>query len=272
MKGIITITTDFGRSDPYVAAMKGRILSALPTCQMVDVTHEVSPGDILRGALAVRDVAPYFPEGTVHLVVVDPGVGTDRRAMIMEHRGTVAVGPDNGVLSLLWEGERDEATFFEIDQAAVASWPVSNTFHGRDLFAPAAALLAAGTPPDRIGERFDDPVELELPRPEVVGAKVVGEVLYSDRFGNLVTNVRRDMLPGPPKALVVRIRGRAIPGLSRTYAQSGPGPIALLGSTGFLEVAMPGGSAARELGAGFGDRVEVSVDASAFRGSGGGEG
>lgn len=258
MSKIVTLTTDFGRSDSYVAAMKGRILSLLGDVHLVDVTHEVPLGNVMRGALVVRDIAPYYPQGTVHLVVVDPGVGTERRPLIVRTGWLFGVGPDNGVLSLLWEGER-RPSFFEIDEQAVAQGPVSSTFHGRDLFAPAAALLAQGVQPEQIGRPLADAVELELPRPRREGQSVVGEVLYHDRFGNLVTNIRRDHLPGDPQDLLVELAGQTILGLVRTYVQGGAGPVALLGSTGLLEVAVRDGSAYQELRADFGTPVRLSV-------------
>ncbi|MBM4321890.1 MAG: SAM-dependent chlorinase/fluorinase [Deltaproteobacteria bacterium] len=206
----------------------------------------------------MRDIVPYFPRGAIHLVVVDPGVGTERRPMILRTGWLMAVGPDNGVLSLLWEGDR-QASFFQIDEAAVARGPVSSTFHGRDLFAPAAALLATGVKPEELGDPLPDPVELELPLPVREQDVLLGEVLYHDRFGNLVTNIRRDHLPGDPQDLLVEIGGRTTRGLVRTYAHGGAGLIALIGSTGLLEIAVRKGSAYETLRADFGTKVRVSV-------------
>ena len=256
---IITLTTDFGHYDAYVAAMKGRLLSLCPTVQLVDITHEVPQGNIMRGALVVRDVAPYFPRGAVHLVVIDPGVGTERRGLILENDWLKAVGPDNGVLSLLWEGGV-ASRFYEIDEETVAHGSVSSTFHGRDVFAPAAALLASGVPARDLGHPLVDPVVLELPAPSRELGGLQGEVLYHDTFGNLVTNIRRDQLPGPADHLMVEVGGHRIYGLVRTYMQAGgAAPVALIGSTGLLEIAIPGGSAYEALGVGFGARVGLQV-------------
>ncbi len=257
MSGIVTLTTDFGTRDPYVAAMKGQILSMMPSCTLVDVTHDVPLGNILRGALAVRDVAEYFPPGTVHLVVVDPGVGTARRGMVLDAGGFFAVGPDNGVLSLLWEGRRD-ASFREIEAARVAPRPVADTFHGRDIFAPTAASLASGIPARRVGPAFSDPVRLELPRPSLDSDGAVrGQVLYHDSYGNLITNIRRDHLPAAGPELLVEVGERLIHGLVRSYAAGPRGLVALVGSTGLLEVALRDGSAHEHLGVGFGAPVRV---------------
>jgi len=258
MGAVITLTTDFGTSDAYVAAMKGRILGLAPGCRLVDITHHVPPGNVMRGALAVRDAALYFPEGTIHLVVVDPGVGTARRAMAVQTERLAAVGPDNGVLSLLWS-RSERARLVELDPAAVAPGPVSATFHGRDLFAPAAALLAAGLAIQRLGPPLSDPLRMQLPEPRWAsgGACLVGEVLYADRFGNLITNIRADQLPGLPEDLIVEIGDRQLHGLVRSYGQGRSGLVALLGSTGLLEVAVRDGSAKAALGVGYGARVKV---------------
>jgi len=258
MSAIVTLTTDFGISDSYLAAMKGRLLSLVPDLRLVDVSHTIPLGNILRGALAVRDVVPYFPPGTVHLVVIDPGVGSSRRPLLVRTPSWQAVGPDNGVLSLLWEGGAD-VRFFELQRDAVARGPVSNTFHGRDLFAPAAALLAAGRPAEELGLPLADPVRLELPAPVVAELSVVGEVLYHDSFGNLVTNIREDQLPGEPAGLLVEVAGRVVRGLAQNYTQHQGGLLALIGSTGLLEIAQPGGSAHQALGGDFGTRVRVTA-------------
>lgn len=268
MSAVITLTTDFGTADAYVASMKGRILCLAPACRLVDVTHQIPPGDILRAGLAVRDAAACFPDHTIHLVVVDPGVGTTRRAIVARGARFASVGPDNGVLSLLW-GADQGTRWYEIDPSAVATGPVSRTFHGRDLFAPAAALLALGLQPGKVGTRMDDPVRLELPSPrrEPGRRAVEGEVLYADRFGNLVTNLSEEHLPGLPETTTVEIGGARVHGVVRTYGQGSGGLIALFGSTGLLEVAVRDGSAQATLGVGYGAAVRV-VDEGTHGGSG----
>jgi S-adenosyl-L-methionine hydrolase (adenosine-forming) len=191
---LITLTTDFGTTDPYVGIMKGVIAGRAPDARVVDVTHGIPAQDVLAGALVLRHAAPYFPPGTVHVVVVDPGVGTARRALCVETAGAVLVGPDNGVLSLAAGGavrrivHLTDRRFFLPDPSA--------TFHGRDVFAPVAAALATGTAPAALGTEVPDMIRLDVPAPSPGPRGIHGQVLYVDGFGNLVTNVPHDRLPG----------------------------------------------------------------------------
>ncbi|PYM36464.1 MAG: hypothetical protein DME17_10090, partial [Candidatus Rokuibacteriota bacterium] len=187
MRGIITLTTDFGRRDPWVGAMKGVILAVTRDVDLVDLTHEIAPHDVLEGALALEAAAPFFPAGTVHLAVVDPGVGGARRALVVARDEQRFVGPDNGLFTpfLLTAGWRA----FELSASEFRLPVASRTFHGRDVFAPAAAHLALGIPPERFGVAVTDPVRLPWPASRAVADGVAGEVVHVDWFGNLVTSI-----------------------------------------------------------------------------------
>jgi len=243
----ITLTTDFGGADAYVAAMKGVLLTRCPTARIVDLSHGIEPGDLLGAALVVEDARPYFPKGTVHVVVVDPGVGTDRRAIVAKSSGQWFVGPDNGVL---WPA------IFADPKSEVRSIPIpasaSATFHGRDVFAPAAAAIAAGK---RVaGRRIDEPVRLDGFFCDRHGSRIEGQVLRVDRFGNLVTNIRQadlDMaFEGVPfETLDLRVGSTRIDETARSYGLARPGvPFALIGSGGRVEISVRDGSAATMLG------------------------
>lgn len=252
--GIVTLTTDFGTRSSYVGSLKGALLSVDPRLTLVDLSHEVPPYDIAAGALLLEAAVPAFPAGVVHLAVVDPGVGGARRPLVVGQGGRWFVGPDNGLFTAFLG---PDALAWEID-AALAPGPLSATFHGRDLFAPLAARLAAGRPPRPLGRAVDDPVRLDWPAPRRVAGALAGVVVHVDDFGNLVTNVRVADLAELGAAPVVEIAGRSLPGLARTYAERAPGDcLALIGSGGRLEVAVARGSAARELGLGVGAPFRV---------------
>lgn len=229
---VIALLTDFGTSDPHVGIMKGVIAGIAPAVPIVDITHGVPPQSVLVAALHLDSAWRYFPNGTVFVVVVDPGVGTARRPVVATVQGRHFVGPDNGVFSLL-----PNPTFRRID----ADWGLpnpSNTFHGRDVFSPVAARLARGAAVDAVGPVIRDPVRIAVPEPE--GA--LGQVLYIDHYGNAITN-----LPGDWRGCV-HVFGRVVP-VKRTYAEvPRGGVVALTGSTGRLEIAVRDGSAAASLG------------------------
>ena len=251
MRAIITLTTDFGTRDPFVGIMKGVILAIHPTVHLVDLTHEIALHDILEGALALEAAAPFFPPGTVHLAVVDPGVGTERRALALAAGGWQFVGPDNGLFTFLLAEPGWSAV--SLENPAYALPVISRTFHGRDRFAPAAAHLSRGVPFDSLGPPITDPARIRWPAARREGEWLVGEVIHVDRFGNLVTSVRAEEveLLGPPDAVSVEVAGRRIPGLSRSYADCAPGePGAIVGSSGRLEIFL------REAGA----RAALSVE------------
>jgi len=265
---IITLTTDFGVRDPYVAEMKGAILgiarAAGATVQLVDVTHEVARHDVVEGALALEAAAPFFPRGTVHVAVIDPGVGTARRGIAVAARDQVFIGPDNGVFTPFLSGRDWRA--FELAVTAYRLPAVSRTFHGRDLFAPAAAHVAVGVDVARLGPALTDPVRLAWDRSRERAGTIEGAVIHVDRFGNLVTSLFADALrPGS----VVRVAGRTIPVVG-TYGDLPRGGLgALAGSSGRLEIAVREGSAAAVLRARRGTRVIVSRTSSSRTSSSG---
>jgi hypothetical protein len=253
---LITLTTDFGTRDPYVAAMKGVIASRLPGAVILDLSHEIGPQDVPEAALFVAGSAPWFPEGTVHAIVVDPGVGTERKPLAARIGASFYVAPDNGVLSLVAD-QQDGLEAFEIVHPGCRLDTVSTTFHGRDLFAPTAAALAAGMALTEVGPPIDAPVRLDWPEPALEKGRLDGEVVHVDRFGNAITNLRRADLPGDVD-LTVQAQGRSPLPLQSTYGQCAPGALlSLVGSSGYIEIAVNGGSAARELGIGRGARVTV---------------
>jgi S-adenosylmethionine hydrolase len=258
--GIVTLTTDFGLRDAYVAEMKGVMLgiahAARQPLQLVDVTHDVERHDITEGALALEAAVPFFPAGTVHLAVVDPGVGTTRRGVVVAAGGHLLVGPDNGLFTPFLDGDGWRA--FEVVEADYRLPIVSRTFHGRDLFAPAAAHLATGVDPARLGPAIDDPVRLAWPQVREVAGAVAGAVVHTDRFGNLITSIHARSIAPLDDDVVIRVGGRDVP-LVGTYADLPVGrPGALVGSGGRLEIAVREGSAAAVLRARRGTAVVVS--------------
>ena len=257
---VITLTTDFGTRDTYVAEMKGVILSITRDVHLVDITHEIAPQDVLEGALTLQAASPRFPASTIHVAVVDPGVGTARRALAVAAADQLFVGPDNGLFTPFLGDRRWRA--FELVAPEFRERAVSHTFHGRDIFAPAAAHLARGIEPARLGPPVTDPVRLDWPEPRVSEGRVAGAVLHVDRFGNLVTSIRADAIGPLGPGVAVRVAGKSVP-LVRTYGDLRPGnPGALFGSTDRLEIAVNAGSAARALRAGRGTPVVVSLTSS----------
>jgi S-adenosyl-L-methionine hydrolase (adenosine-forming) len=241
---LFTLTTDFGAGSGYPAQMKGVLLAALPDARIVDVSHDVPRHDVLAGALLLEACVPWFPRGAVHVAVVDPGVGTSRRALCaVDPEGRRFVGPDNGLLtSFLGPGARAWA----LAPGGALPPPRSATFHGRDLFAPAAALLARGEDPASLGAPVADPVRLAWPQADVRGGEVRGETLAADPFGNLVTSVREGDIGG--EVARAEVDGRAARWV-RTFGDGAPGELlVLVGSGGRVEVAVREGSAAVFLG------------------------
>ncbi len=273
MGGIITLATDFGLTDGYVAAMKGVILGINPEAKLVDICHNIKPQNIAQAAFVLSTAYPFFPQKTVHLVVVDPGVGTERRAIILRTSLADFVAPDNGVLSYVMpeSSAKPVADSFTPQQEelepgleAVAItkpqfWrtPVSPTFHGRDIFAPVAALLSLGFPPIEFGEAITSLVMLPRPQPyQRPDGSVVGDVLHIDNFGNLITNIKNSDLPKTKQPITIAVGNQIILGLSRTYSE-GKGLLALIGSSGYLEVSLRGGSASAFLEAEIGSEVRL---------------
>jgi len=270
MASIISLTTDFGLSDPYVAAVKGSILTLNPDATIVDISHGIPPQDLERGAFVLACALPYFPAGSIHIAVVDPGVGSERLALAVSTPAGVFIGPDNGILSPAFPDTARDAVegrgavavslpagirAFALSDSRFHRVPVSPTFHTRDIFAPVAARVSLGVPPSELGPEVKEVTALPPFRAEVGDDGAVrGRVIHLDRFGNLITTVRADQLRSPD--VEVEIAGRVIAGLTRTYADSAR-LTALVGSCGFLEIAFSGGSAETELGAQAGDAVVV---------------
>ena len=269
---IVTLTTDFGTEDAYVPAMKGTMLSIAPRARLVDVTHQIDPQDVMESAFVLQAAQPFFPDGTVHLLVVDPGVGTERRAVALRHDDHWYVGPDNGVFPLVLDGETPEA-IVELDNPdAWRTGTPSSTFHGRDIFSPAAAHLAAGRSLDALGSPIDTLESLHWAEPTTSGGTVQGWVVHIDHFGNCITNIRRPTL-GQALTLDAAVEPTQLPPMEAyvgntiletvgtTYGDvAEEEPLLLFGSTGYLEVSVNGGNAAERLDIRKGDSIKLSFE------------
>ena len=281
----IVLTTDFGNSDAYVGVMKGVILGINPAATIIDLTHDIGPQDLRQGAFVLGTNHSYFPPGTIHVSVVDPGVGTDRKPVILETPAARFIAPDNGLLSQVLmeyvdkdsQGSEFQGIFplpahlrcWELSNPRYQRHPVSNTFHGRDIFAPAAGHISSGVSPQELGPAVTALAYRPLPRPSLTGNTVIGEVIYADRFGNLITNIAKPGLGGlgvGEGPVAVEIGPRRIFGLSRTFHDVDPESrsqadglplVALFGSNGHLEVAVRDGNAAESLGIGIGEEVRL---------------
>lgn len=257
---IITLTTDFGAASPYVAQMKGVILSRNPDATVVDVTHAVPPQDVRQGARVLEEVCPHFPAGSVHVAVVDPGVGTPRRIVCASMAARFYVAPDNGLLSRLARRTRPSLVVSATNEKFWRE-EVSRTFHGRDIMAPLAAALTQGVDPAEFGPAVDDLVELAWPEVEIGERSLRAEVVSVDSFGNLITDVTAAQLHGAAGDAPLRIEcgGRPTSGLVRSYAEAAGGSlVALIGSSGRLEIAVVNGDAGRELGVEPGEQVLIT--------------
>ena len=281
----IVLTTDFGTSDAFVGVMKGVILGINPRAVIVDLTHEIAPQNLRQGAFVLGANHSYFPIGAIHVAVVDPGVGTDRRPIVLETPEAKFVAPDNGLLSQILKAHLpahspesanpgravlpEDLRAYELTDSRYRLPDVSNTFHGRDIFSPAAAHLSLGVQCEEMGPRLWDLVYEPLPEPELQGHILHGEVIYIDRFGNLITNVEVGLLRKEPlnrQTPRVLVEEREIGGISRTFHDPASGDpaqpdgltlVALFGSNGFLEIAVTDGNASASLGAGVGTGVRV---------------
>ena len=265
---VIALLTDFGVRDTYVGELKGAVLSINPSATIVDITHNVPHQDVRVGAYLLGNAVAAFPAGTVFVAVVDPGVGSERRPVLLETPQGAFVAPDNGLLTLVaWLGDHHpppSTSGLAPLSSGVKAWhltnpaywrsSVSNTFHGRDVFAPVAAHYAAGVPAAEMGSPVTELWRLPFPQPMLHEGVVTGEVIHVDRYGNLVTNIPAPMLP--PEALV-EIAGHRIKALSRHYDTARP-LVAMLGSHDTLEIARPGGSASQALGVGQGEQVRIT--------------
>jgi S-adenosylmethionine hydrolase len=254
--GIVTLTTDFGYVGPYIAAMKGVLLGLAPGVTIVDVCHSIAPQNILEGAFVLEGIVKAFPAGTVHLAVVDPGVGTARRLLAIKAAGQWFVLPDNGLITGV-AGLCGIEAAWEVANPRLARGEVSYTFHGRDVIAPAAAHLLGGGDPAELGRATEKFVTLRNFEPTAAERGWIGEVIFRDGFGNLITNLGEDHLAARPSAdWIIEVGGRRVEGIDRTYGEGTSGSlIALLGCTGWVEVAVVDGDAGRLLSAGPGTTV-----------------
>jgi S-adenosylmethionine hydrolase len=254
---IITLTTDFGQTDHYVAQMKGVILGVTPTASLVDVTHEIPPQNVRRAAYLIAELAEAFPAGSVHVAVVDPGVGSDRSLLAVRAEGQFYIAPDNGLLSLVLEQRRVDETVV-IENERYRRPKVTATFHGRDIMAPAAAHLASGVAISELGPQLDRPaVRLLNLLPEISESRIDASVAWIDRFGNIITNVGADLVrEWDSRSVCVSFGDRCISQLRNYYAEVPVGePLLLVGSSGRVEIGINGGSAAALFGVRAGDRL-----------------
>lgn len=256
---IITLTTDYGTDDHLVGTLKGVILKINPEVTIVDITHHVTPFDLLDGALAIGAAYAYFPPKTIHVVIVDPGVGTERRPLLVSGQNQYFIAPDNGVLSLIYDREQSNMVVRHANAEHYFLQPLSKTFHGRDVFAPVAAWLSKGWQTASMGDEIQDYKRLAIPKPKPSEAGVKGLVLKIDPFGNLVTNFRAEDLSSEAQnggGLKMQVGTHAVNQLVDTFAHGKAGePVAYIGSSGYLEIAINKGNAARTLSVGRGAAV-----------------
>lgn len=244
---LVTLTTDFGAGDYYVGAMKGVILRIVPEAQLIDISHQIPPQDILAAAFVLRHAAREFPPDTVHLAVVDPGVGSQRRPLALRADNQLWVGPDNGLFSFVLD--QSASQIHHINRDDLCAPHQSNTFHGRDIFAPIAAHLCGGLNLAEVGPPISDPICLTETIAHKTSEQIKGQIIHIDHFGNLVTNIAATDIKPWGHALHIRLGAHTLVGLSPTYAAVEPGaPLALIGSANLLEISVNGGSAALQLG------------------------
>jgi S-adenosylmethionine hydrolase len=258
---IITLLTDFGLKDPYVASMKGVILSINPQCTLVDITHQVSPYDIKEGAFILAQAYSTFPKGTIHLSVVDPGVGSPRKPILFVTKNYFFIGPDNGLFTFALKREKLKKVI-ALGKMEFFLPEVSPTFHGRDLFAPVAAHLSFGIAPESFGRVIKSWNEISFPEPVLRQEKLIGEVVHIDTFGNLVCNIDyKNLLKfSKSRPFVIKIGKRTMRGLKKGYWEGRKDePMALIGSGGFLEISVREGNAQRLLKAKKGDPIKISL-------------
>lgn len=254
MDPLITLTTDFGYSDHYVGAIKGVILSINPNAKIIDIAHDIPAQDVRACAYIVKNFYKYFPKGTIHMVVVDPGVGSERAALILKRKECTFVAPDNGVLTFVAEG----ASIYRIEEEKFFLKPLSSTFHARDIFAPVCAYLSLGKRPKDFGPKIKECKILQIKEPLKKDGVIEGEVVYIDRFGNLITNIEGESLP---RNALIKIKNTQIHGISKCYSDAPIGALlAVIGSGGMLEISVNSANASFLLGCGKGEKVFVLVD------------
>lgn len=256
--GLITLTTDFGYRDPFVGIMKGVILAINPSVRIVDLNHGLPPQDLLAAAFSLDASVRFFPKGTIHLGVVDPGVGSERRPLMIASEGHFFIGPDNGIFTLALE-DREIDQIVELSSDKYHLKPTSSTFHGRDIFAPAAAHLSLGTSPEKLGKPVKEIKRLPWPQVIRTDQLIQGEIVYIDGFGNLITNVHEHDLRGlQSEHFTVSLGPLAVQGLAPSYTSGGEGGYAaLINSWGLLEISLFKGNAHLRTGAKIGDRVHI---------------
>lgn len=255
---MITLLTDFGNRDGFVGIMKGVILNISPSARVVDLSHEIEPQNLSEAAFVLRNSFKFFPEGTVHVVVVDPGVGSGRRIVCVSAAGHLFLAPDNGVLKFIF-ADHPDAGVWEVTNKDYFLPEVSQTFHGRDIFSPVAAYLAKGLECRKLGARIRDYIKGELPKFEATKDRIVGEVIYHDRFGNIISNIPR-IRAEKEHAVTIQLKNHKIQGLAKSYASGKiDAPIALIGSSGFLEIAVNLGNARQSLNSKVGDEIVVDL-------------
>lgn len=259
-RSIVTLTTDFGLADHFTGVLKGVILGICPQAQIVDISHQISPFEITEAAFVVSEAYRHFPKKTVHLVVVDPGVGSARRPILMEAAGQYFVAPDNGVLAMIYGREKHRVRAITAER--YFRKPVSQTFHGRDIFAPVAAHLAKGVAASRFGRLVSDYLRLAFEKPQRTGKRYwTGTVLKIDRFGNLISNYHVDDFPDiGARTFELAAGPHRIQRLARSYAECAPGePFLIVGSSGYYEVSVNQGHAAKLLGFGVGAPLDLTL-------------
>jgi S-adenosylmethionine hydrolase len=257
---IITLLTDFGLKDGFSGVMRGVILGITPAVQVVDITHDISPQNVLEGSLVLARSAPYFPAGTIHVAVVDPGVGTARRPLAAQIGGQYFIGPDNGLFTGVIENAEGRSlpmAFYHLDKPTYWLAEVSRSFHGRDIFSPVAAHLAGGVKLEEMGTLIHDPARIMVPQPEPTADGWAGQVLAVDHFGNLLTNLTPAQLRDG-KDVSINIGDNRIDGLVHTFGERESGAVvAMIDSSGSLEIAVVNGNAAEQLKAGVGSSVSL---------------
>jgi S-adenosyl-L-methionine hydrolase (adenosine-forming) len=256
---LITLTTDFGYRDSFVGVMKGVILGINAAARIIDLTHDIPPQDIRCAALMLRHAVPYFPDGTIHIAVGDPGVGSERRPLLIQSENRYLIGPDNGVLSLAFRQENPDCAVC-LSNPKYHLKPTSATFHGRDVFSPVAAYLTLGMPPAAFGDRVDEFVRLSLPTASKSAGTLEGEIVYIDRFGNLFTNIEERDLAGVDRDQVtISLGAVSMHGIGNSYSAAREGDyVAVINSWGALEIAVYRGSAQQRAQARLGDKVRVA--------------
>jgi len=256
----ITLTTDFTEHDGYVGVMKGVIAGIAPQARVIDLSHTIAPQNVFQAALLLGRSVSYFPAGTVHVGVVDPGVGTARRGIAAQLGRQYFVGPDNGLLTLLYQqaqADGEPVRIHALENPDYRLAQVSRTFHGRDIFAPAAAHLAAGAPLESFGAAVMDPILLAMPRVEKTADGLIGSIIHVDAFGNLASNIRAETLADFENIHII-LRNTVIEGISATFGNKAQGElVAVIDSFGFLSICVVNGSAAQQLRAGFGEQLQI---------------